>query len=82
MLSMGLLSSLCVCLQKRLKAANSASDDEADDEDVSTDIFFELSSLQIATNFFSEANKLGNGGFGPVYKFRDADLMWLELLNI
>lgn len=70
MLSMGLLSSLCVCLQKRLKAANSASDDEADDEDVSTDIFFELSSLQIATNFFSEANKLGNGGFGPVYKVR------------
>ncbi|CAK9312162.1 unnamed protein product [Citrullus colocynthis] len=68
MLSMGLLSSLCVCLQKRLKAANSASADEADDEDVSTDIFFELSTLQIATNFFSEENKLGNGGFGPVYK--------------
>lgn len=70
MLSMGLLSSLCACLQKRLKAANSAGADEADDEDVSTDIFFELSALEIATNFFSEANKLGHGGFGPVYKVR------------
>ena len=67
MLSMGLLSSICACL-KKLKAANSASADEADDEDVSTDIFFELSALQIATNFFSEVNKLGHGGFGPVYK--------------
>ncbi|TYJ98995.1 cysteine-rich receptor-like protein kinase 10 isoform X1 [Cucumis melo var. makuwa] len=53
---------------KKLKAANSAGADKADDEDVSTDIFFELNTLQIATNFFSEANKLGNGGFGPVYK--------------
>ncbi|XP_004137479.1 cysteine-rich receptor-like protein kinase 10 isoform X1 [Cucumis sativus] len=68
MLSMGLLSSLCLCLQKKLKPANSAGADEADDEDVSTDIFFELNTLQIATNFFSEVNKLGNGGFGPVYK--------------
>ncbi|XP_050936178.1 cysteine-rich receptor-like protein kinase 43 isoform X2 [Cucumis melo] len=65
---MGLLCSFCVCLQKKLKAANSAGADKADDEDVSTDIFFELNTLQIATNFFSEANKLGNGGFGPVYK--------------
>ena len=70
MLSMGLLSSLCLCLQKKLKPANSAGADEADDEDVSTDIFFELNTLQIATNFFSEVNKLGNGGFGPVYKVR------------
>lgn len=67
---MGLLCSFCVCLQKKLKAANSAGADKADDEDVSTDIFFELNTLQIATNFFSEANKLGNGGFGPVYKVR------------
>lgn len=77
MLSMGLLSSLCDCLQKRLKPANSAGADEADDEDLFTDIFFELNALQIATNFFSEVNKLGHGGFGPVYKVRfvSSDLM-------
>lgn len=31
-------------------------------------LFFELRALQIATNFFSDLNMLGHGGFGPVYK--------------
>ncbi|KAM0943875.1 putative protein kinase RLK-Pelle-DLSV family [Dioscorea sansibarensis] len=30
--------------------------------------FFDLAILKEATNDFSEANKLGEGGFGPVYK--------------
>ncbi|PWA47989.1 G-type lectin S-receptor-like serine/threonine-protein kinase [Artemisia annua] len=30
--------------------------------------FFSLSTLSIATNDFSTNNKLGEGGFGPVYK--------------
>nr|XP_027123995.1 G-type lectin S-receptor-like serine/threonine-protein kinase At1g67520 [Coffea arabica] len=29
---------------------------------------FEFTSIQIATNHFSDENKLGQGGFGPVYK--------------
>jgi hypothetical protein len=29
---------------------------------------FHLSELRLATNKFSEENKLGEGGFGPVYK--------------
>nr|XP_023879262.1 G-type lectin S-receptor-like serine/threonine-protein kinase B120 [Quercus suber] len=32
------------------------------------DIYFKLRALQIATNFFSKLNKLGQGGFGSVYK--------------
>uniref|UniRef100_A0A1J3EX37 Cysteine-rich receptor-like protein kinase 10 n=1 Tax=Noccaea caerulescens TaxID=107243 RepID=A0A1J3EX37_NOCCA len=31
-------------------------------------IFFDLQELEIATDFFSEKNRLGHGGFGPVYK--------------
>jgi hypothetical protein len=31
---------------------------------------FHLSELRLATNKFSEENKLGEGGFGPVYKVR------------
>lgn len=31
-------------------------------------IFFDLQELEIATDLFSEKNRLGHGGFGPVYK--------------
>ena len=30
--------------------------------------FFDLESILIATNNFSNGNKLGEGGYGPVYK--------------
>lgn len=30
--------------------------------------FFEFESILAATNDFSKANKLGQGGYGPVYK--------------
>lgn len=32
--------------------------------------FFPLQSILVATDNFSEVNKLGQGGFGPVYKVR------------
>ena len=32
--------------------------------------FFKFSSIATATNNFSEENKLGQGGFGPVYKVK------------
>ncbi|CAL5409671.1 unnamed protein product [Camellia sinensis] len=42
---------------------------EVQDEDDNREMhYFDLTTLQIATNNFSDANKLGEGGFGPVYK--------------
>ncbi|CAN6583603.1 unnamed protein product [Malus baccata var. baccata] len=35
---------------------------------------FDLGSIRTATNNFSEANKLGRGGFGAVYRFRCVNL--------
>ena len=32
--------------------------------------YFNLRTMQAATNNFSDANKLGEGGFGPVYKVK------------
>ncbi|PQQ10714.1 cysteine-rich receptor-like protein kinase 10 isoform X2 [Prunus yedoensis var. nudiflora] len=67
---MGFCSALCACFE-RLKAgrgAGSARSDHADDALDSFDLFFDLHALQIATSFFSDLNKLGHGGFGPVYK--------------
>ena len=33
--------------------------------------YFNLRTMQAATNNFSDANKLGEGGFGPVYKVKN-----------
>nr|GMC74047.1 cysteine-rich receptor-like protein kinase 10 [Ipomoea batatas] len=60
----------CGCLRRRLARSRAAAGDEAENDggDDSPDLFFDLRSLQIATNFFSDLNRLGHGGFGPVYK--------------
>lgn len=64
-------SRLCFCLQK--KHGTGSEDGGDDDEDTvdpgdSGNLLFELNTLQLATNFFSELNQLGRGGFGPVFK--------------
>lgn len=33
--------------------------------------YFDFESIVLATNDFSDANKLGKGGYGPVYKVID-----------
>nr|GLL21992.1 Tyrosine-protein kinase [Ipomoea trifida] len=60
----------CGCLRRRLARSGGAGGDEPENDggDDSPDLFFDLRSLQIATNFFSDLNRLGHGGFGPVYK--------------
>lgn len=70
---MGLLSRLCACLERKLKArrdatAAGAGEEPEGDGGESWNLFFELRALQIATSFFSDLNQLGHGGFGPVYK--------------
>ncbi|XP_057950529.1 cysteine-rich receptor-like protein kinase 10 [Malania oleifera] len=67
---MGFLSGLCACLERRVKGrrgSDGGAGGEAD-EGESPSLFFDLRTLQIATNFFSDLNLLGHGGFGPVYK--------------
>ncbi|CBI20428.3 unnamed protein product, partial [Vitis vinifera] len=39
---------------------------------------FDLAALLSATNNFSSDNKLGEGGFGPVYKVRLSSFFWAE----
>ncbi|XP_019093650.1 PREDICTED: G-type lectin S-receptor-like serine/threonine-protein kinase SD1-29 [Camelina sativa] len=42
-------------------------------QDVSGVNFFEMHTIRTATNNFSSSNKLGQGGFGPVYKGKLVD---------
>ncbi|KAJ9174033.1 hypothetical protein P3X46_017106 [Hevea brasiliensis] len=59
---------LCSCLERKRKSARTTGSDCADDDSDTHDLFFDLRTLQIATNFFSDLNQLGHGGFGPVYR--------------
>lgn len=43
-------------------------------------ILFDLSTLRSATANFSEENKLGQGGFGSVFKVKAAPLSVISLL--
>ncbi|PUZ65425.1 hypothetical protein GQ55_3G221800 [Panicum hallii var. hallii] len=61
---------LCKRNRKPHKHVQMASARHADDEEMrsSESLLYDLSPLRAATYNFSEENKLGEGGFGPVYK--------------
>lgn len=65
---MRFLFGFCGCLEKRLRLGGDGGGGKEEGGGESSDLFFELRILQVATNFFSELNQLGHGGFGPVYK--------------
>lgn len=68
---MRLFNALFSCFKNRLKRGGereTPAGDDADDGDDSWNLFFTLQALEVATDFFSEPNKLGHGGFGPVFK--------------
>ncbi|URE26895.1 receptor-like protein kinase, partial [Musa troglodytarum] len=44
-------------------------------------VLFDLETLKVATNNFSDANKLGEGGFGPVYKHKTLHSFRLHLIT-
>ncbi|XP_020092541.1 cysteine-rich receptor-like protein kinase 10 isoform X2 [Ananas comosus] len=70
-----LLSVIYLCLRiirrKRRKPERNALITNGGDEQeirMAKALLFDLTTLRAATSNFSEANKLGEGGFGPVYK--------------
>ncbi|XP_006657796.2 cysteine-rich receptor-like protein kinase 6 [Oryza brachyantha] len=69
------LGTVAICLyfqlwrrRSRPKRQRSYSIPMADDIETADSLFFDLSALHAATGNFSESNRLGEGGFGSVYK--------------
>ncbi|KAF5202401.1 Cysteine-rich receptor-like protein kinase [Thalictrum thalictroides] len=66
---MGLCSSWCGrVLEWRKRDVVEDRNNNADEEKNMWNLFYDFRTLEIATNCFSELNRLGQGGFGPVYK--------------
>ncbi|XP_015882290.3 cysteine-rich receptor-like protein kinase 44 [Ziziphus jujuba] len=66
---------ISVCAYLRLKKAKERVDNGPSCEDVEEiasqeSLQFDFSTIKVATDNFSEASKLGQGGFGPVYRGR------------
>ncbi|KAF8111358.1 hypothetical protein N665_0076s0333 [Sinapis alba] len=60
----GFMALLKTCGGRNASEGDVSSEDGVGDRG----IFFDLQELEIATDLFSEKNRLGHGGFGPVYK--------------
>ncbi|RVW87190.1 Cysteine-rich receptor-like protein kinase 29 [Vitis vinifera] len=62
-----LVSSICICIFLRMRKPKDK--DEPGDENLSVEsLQFNLDPIRNATKNFSDSNKLGQGGFGAVYK--------------
>uniref|UniRef100_A0A7N2RAN1 Uncharacterized protein n=1 Tax=Quercus lobata TaxID=97700 RepID=A0A7N2RAN1_QUELO len=64
-----LIVSICICVYLRVSSPMEKAAENIDDEISSVEsLQFDFSTISAATDDFSEANKLGQGGFGAVYK--------------
>ncbi|KAM1245711.1 hypothetical protein ACFX15_036239 [Malus domestica] len=72
--SLVLVMFMCICLRvrkaKKKFQSNLIPGEDADEIESAESLQFSFDTIRIATVDFSEANKLGQGGFGSVYKGR------------
>ncbi|KAM3749456.1 hypothetical protein ACB098_05G186100 [Castanea mollissima] len=64
-----LIISICICIYLRKRNPRTKVESEAEDEISAVgSLQFDFGTIRLATQNFSDANKLGEGGFGIVYK--------------
>ncbi|KAK2405021.1 putative receptor protein kinase [Trifolium repens] len=64
---------ICICLRRNrrrhsMAGSNREEIEDDDDIEIAESLQFNFDTIGVATNNFSEANKLGHGGFGVVYR--------------
>ncbi|KAL0012491.1 hypothetical protein SO802_007599 [Lithocarpus litseifolius] len=66
-----LIISISICIYLRARNPMKKAERKADDEIIAVEsLQFDFGKIRVATQNFSDANKLGGGGFGTVYKGR------------
>ncbi|XP_072952121.1 cysteine-rich receptor-like protein kinase 10 [Typha angustifolia] len=68
-IALALVIAVIICLRRRKPVKKNLHDGTDEQEIMSSEsLLLDFGTLKGATNNFSDANKLGEGGFGPVYK--------------
>ncbi|KAJ0263443.1 Gnk2-homologous domain-containing protein [Hirschfeldia incana] len=67
------IAGYCFLAKRAKKAVGTASAFDGDDITTAESLQLDYRSIQIATNDFAESNKIGQGGFGEVYKGKLSD---------
>ena len=62
--------SKCLYLNSLYESHIAGETEEDDEIEVKESLQFDFDTIRVATNDFSDVNKLGEGGFGLVYKVR------------
>ncbi|KAL5579081.1 hypothetical protein UlMin_011523 [Ulmus minor] len=68
-----LFTSICVYMRMRRRQNKVQETDVTEEIGSAESLQYDFSSIRVATDDFSEANKLGQGGFGPVYRGKLTD---------
>ncbi|KAJ9690112.1 hypothetical protein PVL29_012655 [Vitis rotundifolia] len=69
-ISVMLIIAFICCFLKRRRPSETVGTQDKDEIRNEESLQFDFAIIRVATNNFSDANKLGQGGFGPVYKGR------------